>query len=199
MTGALSGVRVLDFSEYIAGPYAGVMLADMGAQVTKIEPPHGDFWRLTNSIAPSESRGFIGVNRGKRSVSIDLKKPEAGEFIRRAALYTDVMLANYRPGVAARLGVDYQTLAAINPRLIYCENTAFGNAGPYKDRAGYDLISQAMTGIMAFEGAGGPPRPIITTSVTDLAAGMFMAYAIASALYQARLALVPELGFVPLK
>ena len=182
--GPLAGVRVLDFSEYIAGPYAGVMLADMGAQVTKIEPPHGDFWRLTNSIAPSESRGFIGVNRGKRSVSIDLKKPEAGEFIRRAALYADVMLANYRPGVAARLGVDYETLAAINPRLIYCENTAFGNAGPYKDRAGYDLISQAMTGIMAFEGAGGPPRPIITTSVTDLAAGMFMAYAIASALYQ---------------
>jgi len=184
LNGALSGIRVLDFSEYIAGPYAGQMLADMGADVTKIEPPHGDFWRHTGSVAPFESRGFMGVNKGKRSVSVDLKHPEARGFVERAAKHADVLLANYRPGVAARLGVDYQSLSAINPRLIYCENTAFGSRGPYRDLAGYDLSTQAMTGIMSFEGAGGLPHPIITTSPTDLAAGMFMAFAIASALYQ---------------
>lgn len=184
MNGALSGVRVLDFSEYIAGPYAGQMLADMGAEVTKIEPPNGDFWRLTAPVAPFESRGFMGVNKGKRSVSIDLKRAEAKEFIRRAVTNADVLLANYRPGVAARLGVDYATLSAINPRLIYCENTAFGSSGPDAEKAGYDLVSQAATGIMAFEGAGGLPHPIITTSPTDLAAGMFMAFSVASALFQ---------------
>ncbi len=184
LKGALSGIRVLDFSEYIAGPFAGEMLADMGAEVTKIEPPHGDFWRHTGSVAPFESRGFMGVNKGKRSVSVDLKKPEAREFIARATTHADVLLANYRPGVAARLGMDYESLSAINPRLIYCENTAFGSHGPYKDLAGYDLSTQAMAGIMSFEGAGGLPHPIITTSPTDLAAGMFMAFAIASALYQ---------------
>jgi crotonobetainyl-CoA:carnitine CoA-transferase CaiB-like acyl-CoA transferase len=184
MQGALSGVRVLDFSEYIAGPYAGQMLADMGADVVKVEPPHGDFWRLSNMIAPNESRGFIGVNKGKRSISIDLKRPEAREIIRRAVLRSDALIANYRPGVAKRLGVDYETLSAINPRLIYCENTAFGDTGPYAGKAGFDLVSQAMTGIMAYEGGSGLPRSIVTTAVTDISSGMFMAYAIASALYQ---------------
>jgi crotonobetainyl-CoA:carnitine CoA-transferase CaiB-like acyl-CoA transferase len=184
MQGALSGVRVLDFSEYIAGPYAGQMLADMGADVIKVEPPQGDFWRLSNMIAPSESRGFIGVNKGKRSISIDLKRPEAKEIVRRAAEYTDIVVANYRPGVAKRLGVDYDTLSAINPRLIYCENTAFGTVGPYAGKAGFDLVSQAMTGIMAYEGGAGLPRSIVTTAVTDISSGMFMAYAVASALYQ---------------
>jgi crotonobetainyl-CoA:carnitine CoA-transferase CaiB-like acyl-CoA transferase len=182
--GALSGIRVLDFSEYIAGPYAGQMLADMGAAVTKIEPLQGDFWRLTGPVAPNESRGFMGVNKGKRSASIDLKRPESREIVLRAVRSADVLLQNYRPGVAERLGLDYETLAATNPRLICCENTAFGSSGPYRDRAGFDLASQAMTGIMSFEGAGGLPHPIITTSPTDLSAGMFMAFAVASALYQ---------------
>jgi formyl-CoA transferase len=184
MNGALAGVRVLDFSEYIAGPYAGQMLADMGAQVTKVEPPHGDFWRHTGAIAPGESRGFIGVNKGKRSISIDLKTDAGRAIAHRLINSSDVVLTNYRAGVAERLGVDYDTAARLNPRIIYCENTAFGRAGPYAEKAGYDLVSQAMTGIMAFEGGDGPPRSIITTSVTDLAAGMFMAYSIASALYQ---------------
>ena len=187
MNGALAGVRVLDFSEYIAGPYAGQMLADMGALVTKVEPPHGDFWRLTNAIAPAESRGFIGVNKGKRSISVDLKTDRGREVAHRLIAAADVVIANYRKGVAERLQVDYETAARINPRIIYCENTAFGSTGPYAEKAGYDLISQAMTGIMAFEGGAGLPRPIITTSVTDLSAGMFMAFAVASALYQREL------------
>jgi len=184
MQGALSGVRVLDFSEYIAGPYAGQMLADMGADVIKVEPPHGDFWRLSNMIAPSESRGFIGVNKGKRSICIDLKREESRELVRRAVLRSDVLLHNYRPGVAGRLGVDYETVSALNPRLIYVENTAFGNAGPYAGKSGFDLVSQAMTGIMAYEGGSSLPRSIVTTAVTDISSGMFMAYAVASALYQ---------------
>ena len=187
LQGVLSGIRVLDFSEYIAGPLAGQLLADLGADVTKVEPPHGDFWRHTAPVAPFESRGFMGVNKGKRSISLDLKSPQAKPVLERMVKRADVVIANYRPGVAARIGVDYETLSGINPRLIYCENTAFGAKGPYKDRAGFDLVSQAMTGIMSFEGAGGLPHPIITTSPTDLAAGFFMAYGVAAALYQREL------------
>ncbi|MEO8539146.1 MAG: CoA transferase [bacterium] len=185
--GVLKGVKVLDFSEYIAGPLAGEMLADFGADVIKVEPPLGDFWRHTAPVAPAESRGFMGVNKGKRSISLDLKNPGAKDVLHRAVRSADVLLANYRPGVAARLGADYATLSEINPRLIYCENTAFGSKGPYKDRPGFDLVSQAMTGIMSFEGAGGVPHPVITTSPTDLAAGMFMAYSVAAALYHREL------------
>ncbi|HQW51073.1 MAG TPA: CoA transferase, partial [Tepidiformaceae bacterium] len=155
--------------------------------VIKVEPPMGDFWRHTTPVAPGESRGFMGVNKGKRGISLDLKHPSARAILERAVRSADVVLTNYRPGVAARLGVDYEALAAINPRIIYGENTAFGTRGPYSERAGFDLVSQAMTGIMAFEGAGGLPHPIITTSPTDLAAGMFMAYAVAAALYQREL------------
>ena len=177
-------MKVLDFSEYIAGPLAGQLLADLGADVTKVEPPHGDFWRHTAPVAPFESRGFMGVNKGKRSISLDLKHPGAKEVLHRLVRNADVVIANYRPGVAARIGVDYEALNAINPRIIYCENTAFGAKGPYADRAGFDLVSQAMTGIMSFEGAGGLPHPIITTSPTDLAAGFFMACGVAAALYR---------------
>jgi formyl-CoA transferase len=183
MRGVFEGVRVLDLSEYIAGPLAGELLADLGADVIKVEPPLGDFWRHTAPVAPGESRGFMGVNKGKRSISIDLKRPESRPVLRRLVETGDILLANYRPGVAERLGVDYATLSAINPRLIYCQNTAFGSEGPYRDRPGFDLVSQAMAGIMAFEGAGGLPHPIITTSPTDLAAGMFLAYGAAAALY----------------
>ncbi len=181
--GVFEGIRVLDLSEYIAGPLAGELLADLGADVIKVEPPLGDFWRHTAPVAPGESRGFVGVNKGKRSISLDLKQEEGRAVFRRLAETADIVLANYRPGVAERLGVDYTTLSAINPRIIYCQNTAFGSEGPYRDRPGFDLVSQAMTGIMAFEGSGGLPHPIITTSPTDLAAGMFLAYGAAAALY----------------
>jgi formyl-CoA transferase len=186
MQGALSGVRVLDFTEYIAGPYAGEMLADMGADVVKVEPPIGDFWRLTNPIAHNESRGFIGVNRGKRSVVVDLKAAAGRAIIHRAALTADVVMTSYRPGVAERLGVDYETLSALNPRLVYAVNTAFGPGGPYSDRPGFDLVAQAMTGIIAFESQATPdsPRSITTAAITDFASGAFLAYGIVSALLQ---------------
>lgn len=185
LNGALKDIRVLDFTEYVAGPYAGQLLADMGAVVTKVEPPQGDFWRLTNMIAADESRGFISVNRGKRSISIDLKTDTGKEIVRRAVQDADVVLSSYRSGVAERLGVDYETLSAINPRLIYCQNTAFGPEGPYAHKTGFDLVSQAMTGIIAFESQGraGPPMGITTAAITDFCSGMFMAYAVVSALH----------------
>ena len=186
MSGALEGIKVLDFTEYVAGPFAGQMLADMGAAVTKVEPPQGDFWRLTNMVAADESRGFISVNRGKRSVSIDLKTGEGREIVHRAAREADVVLSSYRPGVAKRLAVDYETLSALNPRLVYGQNTAFGPEGPYAGKAGFDLVSQAMTGIIAFESQStpGPPRSITSAAITDLLSGMFLAYGVVCALQQ---------------
>jgi crotonobetainyl-CoA:carnitine CoA-transferase CaiB-like acyl-CoA transferase len=184
LTGALVGVRVIDFTEYVAGPYAGQMLADMGATVTKFEPPQGDFWRLTNMVAADESRGFISVNRGKRSISIDLKTDAGQEIVRRAVVDADVVLSSYRPGVAKRLNVDYEALSALNPRLIYGENSAFGSEGPYSQKTGFDLVSQAMTGIIAFESqASDMPHSITTAAITDFLSGMFMAYAVVNALY----------------
>ncbi|HLF77792.1 MAG TPA: CoA transferase, partial [Dehalococcoidia bacterium] len=186
MQGALSGVRVLDLTEYIAGPFAAQSLADMGAEVIKIEPPIGDFLRHTNPITPSESRGFMAVNRGKRSVVIDLKTPDGQAIMHKAVLKADVVMTSYRSGVAQRLGVDYETLSKLNPRLVYAQNTAFGTFGPYSHKAGFDLVAQAMTGIVAFESQSNPdePRSITTAAITDFVSGTFMAYAIACALFQ---------------
>ena len=188
LRGPLDGIVVLDLTEYVAGPYAGQLLADMGASVTKIEPPQGDFWRLTNMVAADESRGFISVNRGKRSISIDLKTEKGQEIVRRAVKTADVVLSSYRPGVAKRHNVDYESLSALNSRLIYGQNSAFGPMGPYAEKTGFDLVSQAMTGIIAFESQGTPGRPhgITTAAITDFCSGMFLAYAVVNALYQRR-------------
>ena len=185
MPGPLAGIRVVDFTEYIAGPYGTMMLADMGADVVKIERPQGDTWRHTAPLAPYESRGFLGVNRGKRSIALDLERAEGREIAQRLADGADVVVANYRPGVAERLGLDYETLSARNPSLIYCENTAFGREGPYSGRPGFDILSQAATGMILYENKidHGVPTFISTMAVADLTTGMFMAFAIVSALY----------------
>ncbi|MEJ5222132.1 MAG: CoA transferase, partial [Tepidiforma sp.] len=129
-TGPLQGVNVLEFSQIIAGPFCGMHLADMGARVTKFEPLEGEPWRVFVELLPKESRTFASLNRGKRGVAIDLSRPEAREVVHRLAKDADVVVINYRPGVAEELGIDYETLSAINPRLIYCENTAYGRYGP---------------------------------------------------------------------
>jgi len=185
MVRPLSGIRVIDFTEYIAGPYCTMMLADMGADVVKVERPEGDAWRHTAPLAPYEGRGFLGVNRGKRSIAMDLERTQAREAAQRLAAQADVLVTNYRPGVAARLGLDYQTLGAANPALVYCENTAFGPAGPYRDRPGFDILSQAATGIILYENKvdRGVPTYIATMAVADLTTGMFMAFAIVNALF----------------
>ncbi len=185
MAGALTGVKVLDLSEYIAGPYCTMMLSDMGADVVKVERPDGDAWRHTAPVAPYEGRGFLGVNRGKRSIALDLQRPEARKIAQELAGGADALVVSYSPGVAKRLGLDYETLAARNPALIYCENTAFGRHGPYSDRPGFDILSQAATGMIMYENKidRGLPTFLTTTAIADLATGMFMAFAIVSALY----------------
>ena len=184
MNAPLTGIKVVDFTEYIAGPYCTMMLADMGADVVKIERPEGDAWRHTAPVAPYESRGFIGVNRGKRSIALDLERPEGREIAQRLALGADVVTIAYRPGVARRLGLDYETLSRERTGLIYAENSAFGHEGPYAGRPGFDILSQGATGMVLYENKleRGTPTFITTLAVADLTTGMFMAFAIVSAL-----------------
>ncbi|MBF6601079.1 MAG: CoA transferase [Dehalococcoidia bacterium] len=185
MTGALDGIAVVDFTEYIAGPYCTMLLADMGAGVTKVERPQGDAWRHTAPVAPYEARGYLGVNRGKRSIALDMEQAEGREVAHRLCRGADVAVFNYRPGVATSLGLGYEALAAVNPHLVYCENTAFGHDGPYAGRPGFDILSQAATGMILYENKleRGVPSYIATVAVADLTAALFMAFAIVNALY----------------
>jgi crotonobetainyl-CoA:carnitine CoA-transferase CaiB-like acyl-CoA transferase len=185
MTAPLTGITVIDFSEYFAGPYAGMMLADMGADVIKVERPQGDGWRHTAPVGPHEGRGYLGVNRAKRSIAIDLSTDEGIGIARRMLASADVVLLNYRPGVAGRMGLSYEDVSRDNPRIIYCENTAFGREGENRNRAGFDILSQAATGMILYEHKieSGVPNYISTIAVSDLTSAMFMAFAIVSALY----------------
>ena len=184
MDGPLDGVKVLEFSEIIAAPFAGMLLSDMGADVIKVEPPWGEAWRLIRQFIPLESRTFMAVNRGKRSLPLDLSHPEGLEVVHKLLPETDVAIVNYRPGVPYKLGIDYETLSAKNPRLIYCENTAFGTKGPESHLPGYDIIVQALSGLIASEGkmASGVPQHMFTP-VVDVSTGLSMAWAICAALY----------------
>ena len=185
MPGPLHGVKVVEFTEIIAGPFAGMLLSDMGADVIKVEPPWGDPWRGTQPISPTESRVFIAYNRGKRSITLDLNTEAAADVLARLIPQMDVAIVNYRPDVAARLGVDYDSLSAINPRLIYCENTAFGRQGPDSWRPGYDMILQAMTGIMAAESkvSNGAPMHVVSSPFVDTSAGLCLAWCVCAALF----------------
>ncbi len=157
----LDGIRVVDLTSYIAGSYAAMMLADLGAAVVKVESLEGDSFR--------ELPGFFGWNRGKRSIALNLKTPEGREIVERLAREGDVVMENWRPGVADRLGVGHAQLLELNPRLIYCSVTAFGSTGPYVDRPGFDPLLQAHR--RADDAAGlrrrrrnisGPRRPTTT-------------------------------------
>ncbi|MBI4306537.1 MAG: CoA transferase [Chloroflexi bacterium] len=185
MAGPLAGVRVIEFTQVIAGPVAGMLLSDLGADVIKVEPPQGESWRLMTPLTLTESRGYIAVNRGKRDIAIDLAQPQGREVAHRLIRGADVMLVNYRADVPARLEIDYEAVSKMNPRLIYCELTAFGRKGPSAGRPGYDRIVQAETGMMASEGVSeaGLPRPVLSTPPADLAAGHSMATAVCAALY----------------
>ncbi len=185
MPGPLHGVKVVEFTEIIAGPFAGMLLSDMGADVIKVEPPWGDPWRGTQPISTTESRVFIAYNRGKRSITLDLTTEPAAEVLARLIPQMDVAIVNYRPDVAARLGVDYDSLATINPRLIYCENTAFGRQGPDSWRPGYDMILQAMTGIMTAESkvSNGAPMHVVSSPFVDTSAGLCLAWCVCAALF----------------
>ena len=184
--GPLTGVRVVDFTEYIAGPYATMMLADMGAEVIKVEPVTGDHWRHQAPALPNESRVFVGLNRGKRSVALDVWDPKGRELAHRLVATADVVALNYRPGVPQELSLDYETVRELNPAVIYVDITAFGRQGPYSHRGGFDLLSQAVAGVMAYEARvdQGAPAGVRTVAVADLSTAFFTAFAIASALYR---------------
>ena len=190
MPGPLEGVRVADFTQIIAGPLSGRILAEMGADVIKIEPLGGEPWRLTQRFTPPdsprpESRTFMVYNRGKRSLPLNLTKPEAQEILSRLVKHIDVVLVNFRPDVAVKLGVDYERLSEINPRLVYCELTAYGRQGPDAHRPGYDMILQAMTGIMAAESkvSNGAPGHVVSSPFVDTSAGICLAWCVCAALY----------------
>jgi len=181
--GPLSGVTVLDLSGYVAGPYGCALLGDLGALVIKIEPPEGDNLRNYPSTLPGESRAFLGVNRNKRGIGLDLKHPDGVGVLRRMVGRADVLVHNFRPSVPARLGVDYDRMSMVNPRLIYCALTGYGDTGPLKDRAGYDQVLQTMTGICAEQGKPGDPQ-IVYGSAVDFYSASMLAFAVSSALFE---------------
>ena len=170
----LDGIRVVDLTSYIAGSYAAMMVADLGATVVKVESLEGDSFR--------ELPGFFGWNRGKRSIALNLKTAEGREIVERLARGGDVVMENWRPGVADRLGVGHRHLAPLNPRLIYCSVTAFGSTGPYVDRPGFDPILQALGGLMTLQGFGGPPK-YLRTAPTDYYTAALAVQAVLAALF----------------
>lgn len=182
--GPLSGLRVLDLSAYIAGPYGCSLLADQGAEVIKIEPPAGDNLRKYPSTLEAESRAFIGVNRSKLGVVLDLKNAEDLAALMALVRAADVLVHNFRPSVPPRLGIAYDQLKAVNPRLIYCSLTGYGETGPLREKAGYDQVLQSMTGMCALQGKRGEPPEIIYGSVVDYYAAALVAAGVASALYE---------------
>ena len=179
---ALDGLRVIDLTQAMAAPFCSMNLADMGADVIKVEPPTGEDMRRGSASRNGHSGTFLTINRSKRGITVDLKQPAGVEIIHRLVTTADVFVQNYRPGAAKRLGVDYETLAAINPRLIYCSISGFGSTGPYATRGGYDLIAQGMSGIISVTGDEHGPPAKAGLPVSDLSAGLFGAYGILCAL-----------------
>jgi crotonobetainyl-CoA:carnitine CoA-transferase CaiB-like acyl-CoA transferase len=185
----LEKLKVLDLTQVMAGPFCCQVLADMGADVTKVEPPQtGEQSRRSMGFRMEkgeDTAAFLAINRNKKSMTLNLKEDEAREIFYRLAREADVVVENYRPGVTKKLGVDYETLKAINPRLIYASISGFGQTGPYADRAGYDLIAQGMSGVMSVTGEPGGPPAKCGIPIGDLSAGLFCAFGILTA-YVAR-------------
>ncbi|MDT7551125.1 MAG: CoA:oxalate CoA-transferase [Actinomycetota bacterium] len=182
-TGPLSGLLVADFSRVLAGPFAAMMLADLGARVIKVEHPGaGDDSRSYGPFLDGRSLYFARVNRGKESIALDLKAPADLAVARALVGHADVLVENFRPGVMDRLGLGWEAAAAINPRLVYCSISGFGHTGPWRERPAYDAVVQGMSGIMSVTGApdGPPVKPGVP--VADLSAGLFAFGGITSAL-----------------
>lgn len=180
----LQGIVVLDLSRVLAGPYASMILADYGADVIKIEMPgKGDDSRAYGPFVGQESAYFMSLNRDKRSMTLNLKQPEAQEIFKKMAAKADVILENYRPGVMDGFGLGYDVLKTINPRLIYAACSGFGQTGPYRHRPAYDVIVQGMGGIMSITGQEGGEPTRVGASIGDITAGLFTAIGIMLALH----------------
>lgn len=179
----LAGVRVLDFTRVLAGPYATALMADLGADVIKVEAPEGDDYRHVGPFRDGESALFQTVNRGKRSIVLDLRAPDDLALARRLADRADVVVENFRPGVMARLGLDAATLQAGNAGLVYASVSGFGQGGPNAARPAYDIIVQAMAGLMAQTGEADGPPTMVGEALADVAGGLFAAWGIMVALF----------------
>jgi crotonobetainyl-CoA:carnitine CoA-transferase CaiB-like acyl-CoA transferase len=182
--GPLTGIKVLDLSAYIAGPYGCTLLADQGASVIKVEPPTGDNLRKYPSTLEAESRAFLGVNRSKAGICLDLKDGDQRAVLMRLVAEADVLVHNFRPNVPPRLGIDFDSLQAVNPRLVYCAVTGYGETGPLKEKAGYDQVLQSMTGMCAMQGKADGAPEILYGSVVDYYAAALVAAGVSSALYE---------------
>ncbi len=181
--GALAGLKVLDCTHVIAGAYCSLVLADLGADVIKIEPPTGESTRGMLGARADAFRAFDYVNRNKRAIALDLSTEAGADVVRKLAATADVFVENYRPGSMDRMGLGYERLAAINPRLVYCSVSGFGLDGPYRERGGFDLVTQAMSGLMSFVGEAGSDTPCSTAvPISDLNAGVFAAVGVLAAL-----------------
>jgi len=181
---ALDGVKILAFEQVLSGPFATCLLADMGAEVIKVERPGvGDVIRSWDSVVKGLSSGYVWLNRNKRSLTLDVKKAKGGEILQELAKRSDIFFENYAPGVAARLGLGYEKLNELNPRLIYCSLSGYGQDGPYRDVKAYDLLIQGEGGIIATTGY--PDKPARAgIAIADIASGMYAAIGILLALYQ---------------
>lgn len=183
MSGPLNGVRVIDMTMNVMGPYAAQILGDMGADVSKIEPPEGDTAR---GVGPSRSKGmgpyFLNLNRNKRSIVLDLKRPGAGEVLRRMVAQADVLLYSFRPQAMARLGISYADVRAVNPRMIYCGAFGYGQRGPYAERPAYDDLIQTAIGLPVLQGGGREPT-FVATAIADRCVALMAASSVGMALY----------------
>jgi crotonobetainyl-CoA:carnitine CoA-transferase CaiB-like acyl-CoA transferase len=184
MTSALDGVMVLDLSRVLAGPFCSMMLADMGADVLKIEEPEGgDESRTWPPFVAGEASGYLSMNRNKRNMTLNLKTQEAQDILKQLVGRADVLVENFRTGTMESFGLGYEVLQPINPRLIYCAVSVFGRSGPYKDKAGYEALMQAFSGVMSLTGEPEGPPLRCGVSFLDLGTGMMAAYAVMNALF----------------
>ena len=182
--GPLKGIKVLDLSRVLAGPYCTMMMADFGADVIKIEPPKvGDDSRAFTPFLGTESAYFMSLNRNKRSMSLDFKNPKHCEIFKEMVKQADVVVENYRPGTMEKFGLGWDVLKEINPRLIYAACSGFGRTGPYTKKPAYDVVVQAMGGIMSITGEKGGHPMRVGASVGDVFAGLFTCLGVMMALY----------------
>ncbi|WP_270933657.1 CaiB/BaiF CoA transferase family protein [Falsiroseomonas oryzae] len=183
--GPLAGLRVLDLTRVLAGPLATQFLGDLGAEILKVEPPGtGDETRSFAPFVGGESHYFVGLNRGKQSLVLDLRQEEGAALLRRLAARADVLVENFRPGVMERLGLGAAGLMEANPRLIYCAISGFGQTGPLRDKPSFDIVTQALTGVLSVNGTEGAPPVKLGLPVGDMSGGIFGAIAILAALHE---------------